>query len=213
MGKKAFTFNGVEFDDIVNDIHGRWATICRHCVTKHKFDRTHIDECAAVDEICGVKGCSNVADYYIEFGKEDPPDTKPAAKLKHINIVTPTINISNNKHFNVLVSSSTENKVNSVSYNNSNSYVIITKDAVTPDIIIDEKAVDALIRARTRKLQMESVIEYCEMNTHIISPLILRDTRTLTAIVEAMPIDIKIDMDQIGHICETMPCVQRYLTT
>lgn len=210
MAKKGFIYNDVEFDDIVNDVHGKWTTICRNCVATYGFDRNIISDCAAPDEICGVKNCNNRSDYYIDFGKKPTATKSIKPKTQHINVATPSIYISSSKHFNGLVSNMSTNKVNSVAYNETDAYVIITKDAVTPDIKIDEDTVETLVRARMRKKQIEAVIAYCE-TTKNIKTSILYDTRTLMAIVEQLPVDAIAKDEQIAHICNTMPCVQKYI--
>jgi len=61
--------NNVAFDDFVeNELHHKgetnWSQVCIECEIKHKFDLIHG---VATDLTCGVKGCSNKAEYYYDF--------------------------------------------------------------------------------------------------------------------------------------------------
>lgn len=60
-----FLFQGVEFNDTTQDEVSHWAGICQECVTKHNISEKYLDEGGS--GICGVAGCSNEADYYIDF--------------------------------------------------------------------------------------------------------------------------------------------------
>jgi len=65
-------FYGVVFDDYTEnakgDGYGHWTQICQGCVDKHGIDKSLLDE--AGQGICGVQGCENKADYYLDFPKE-----------------------------------------------------------------------------------------------------------------------------------------------
>lgn len=55
----------VVFDDFTRDEYGCWSQICQHCVDKYKI---HFNRLADDGHgICGVSGCENQADYYIDF--------------------------------------------------------------------------------------------------------------------------------------------------
>ena len=58
------------FDDFVENEDGsRWAYICKDCVKKYGISKMFLDnDCSG--GICGVKGCENEADYYIDFPEE-----------------------------------------------------------------------------------------------------------------------------------------------
>lgn len=62
-------FEGVVFDnyeDKETDLDGTvWSRICSKCVEKHHIRKTLLDDSGSGS--CGVKGCSNKADYYIDF--------------------------------------------------------------------------------------------------------------------------------------------------
>lgn len=58
--------NKSEFDDITKDGNGQeWSQICSKCVTKKGIKESTLDD--AGSGICGIKGCSNESDYYIDF--------------------------------------------------------------------------------------------------------------------------------------------------
>ena len=63
-----YEYKGIKFDDAnkadeegLND----WSQICKHCVTKHNINNNMLDD--AGQGICGVEGCNEEADYYIDF--------------------------------------------------------------------------------------------------------------------------------------------------
>ena len=53
-----------KFDDVVED-EGLWSQICKGCVEELYVSKSLLDDTGS--GICGVKGCSNKADYYIDF--------------------------------------------------------------------------------------------------------------------------------------------------
>ena len=62
----------VVFDDFNNDESGCWSAMCVDC--KKKYGALMIgkfDNCCAVQQICGVKGCGNEADFYVDFHKDE----------------------------------------------------------------------------------------------------------------------------------------------
>ena len=61
-------YKGVIFDDVVVEPEGTWSQICRHCVKKHGISKSVLDFEAGYG-ICGVEGCENEADHYIDFPK------------------------------------------------------------------------------------------------------------------------------------------------
>jgi len=65
--KVAKVFKGVAFDDITVDEYGEWSQICQECLDNHNL---HAREDYPGEECtCGVVGCQNQADYYIDFVK------------------------------------------------------------------------------------------------------------------------------------------------
>jgi len=75
---KIYEFKGIKFDDALekyDEDTNDWSSICQNCVNKHKnkIDKFILDEGGG--GICGVEGCNNEADYYIDF---------PDAELKII---------------------------------------------------------------------------------------------------------------------------------
>ena len=59
-------YNGIVFDDfIVSDDGGIWSQICDSCISKYWIDVAILD--GAGRGICGVKGCDNESDNYIDF--------------------------------------------------------------------------------------------------------------------------------------------------
>lgn len=57
--------DSVVFDDFTRDEYGYWSQICQHCVDKYKINYNRLAEDS--HGICGVSGCENQADYYIDF--------------------------------------------------------------------------------------------------------------------------------------------------
>jgi site-specific DNA-cytosine methylase len=70
--------NIVRFDDftINKDTDGRWAHICKDCVDKYGISEALLDDGCATGCTCGVQGCENEADYYIDI----PEDIKGPAE-------------------------------------------------------------------------------------------------------------------------------------
>ena len=62
-------YNGIKFDDYVTeDEYGKWSQMCEKCRQKYKGKIT--DEDLEVEHgygICGVLGCENEADHYIDL--------------------------------------------------------------------------------------------------------------------------------------------------
>lgn len=59
-----------KFDDITEDSTGHlWSQVCKSCVQTHNFSENLLDD--AGSGICGVIGCSNESDYYIDFEEEN----------------------------------------------------------------------------------------------------------------------------------------------
>ncbi len=61
-------FNDTTFDDITDYDGGvtLWSQICNSCTEKHNIDHKYLDEDAG-HGICGVEGCENESDHYIDF--------------------------------------------------------------------------------------------------------------------------------------------------
>lgn len=60
-----FEFKGIAFDDVVEGEYNVWSQVCNACVEKHNIPKGLLDD--AGQGICGVVGCENEADYYIDF--------------------------------------------------------------------------------------------------------------------------------------------------
>ena len=58
----------VLFDDIVTDEYGTWTQICESCAEKYNFYGRLSN--ISGDCICGVFGCENEADYYLDFNED-----------------------------------------------------------------------------------------------------------------------------------------------
>ena len=77
MKKLVFTaVNGkkVIFDEFTDereqDYNGVWCGICKDCADKyHEELRGHFDHCGS--GCCSVCGCSNEADYYVDFWRDE----------------------------------------------------------------------------------------------------------------------------------------------
>jgi len=60
---------GVFFDDIVDDATaGDWSQVCSSCVRRQGLPKEALDD-YTIDNttICGVKGCKDMASYFITF--------------------------------------------------------------------------------------------------------------------------------------------------
>ena len=61
-----YEYQGISFDDVVKDDDGHlWSQICSECAKKVKPGKHSLDDVGS--GICGVEGCENEADYYIDF--------------------------------------------------------------------------------------------------------------------------------------------------
>lgn len=83
MKKLVFESKGkrIVFDDFTDerdqDYCGVWAGMCRECAKKYR-DILVDDFCDRLDDCgsgtCGVEGCNNEADYYVDFWIDDNID-------------------------------------------------------------------------------------------------------------------------------------------
>lgn len=55
-----------KFDDVVRDEDGVWSHICDECIERLGVDDELLSDNAGY-AICGVIGCENDADHYINF--------------------------------------------------------------------------------------------------------------------------------------------------
>lgn len=62
--------NGIIFDDVTKNDGAEWSQICNSCLDKHtkNIDTAYVSDCGS--GICGVLGCSNESDCYIDFKEE-----------------------------------------------------------------------------------------------------------------------------------------------
>lgn len=59
-------FRSITFDDVSTDDNGHdWTQVCERCVQMYQFPVGLLD--SAGNGICGVQGCSNESDYYLDF--------------------------------------------------------------------------------------------------------------------------------------------------
>lgn len=56
----------VIFDDFVIEDEGNWSQICEKCFSIY-FTNHEVTEIPIANLICGVEGCQNEADYYLDF--------------------------------------------------------------------------------------------------------------------------------------------------
>ena len=59
-------FNNIQFDDITVDEESEWSQICKACVNKNGIEERYLDEVGDAGT-CGVEGCENESEYYIDF--------------------------------------------------------------------------------------------------------------------------------------------------
>lgn len=55
----------VTFDDVVKDEYGAWSQVCFSCINKHQFDKDVLRDTGS--GICGISGCTNESDRYINL--------------------------------------------------------------------------------------------------------------------------------------------------
>ena len=65
----------IRFDDFhksTDNSEKPWAAICSGCRAKYvkELEEASVSRCPACSEICGVEGCNNEVDFYVEFQKE-----------------------------------------------------------------------------------------------------------------------------------------------
>lgn len=59
-------YKSIIFDDFeINDYDKIWSRICKTCATNNNINIEELDEDGS--GICGVSGCSNEADFYIDL--------------------------------------------------------------------------------------------------------------------------------------------------
>ena len=62
------TYQGVKFDDYVNDEMGIITQICNSCAVKHNFAHSMLEECGEPLTCC-IVGCENESEHYLEIVK------------------------------------------------------------------------------------------------------------------------------------------------
>ena len=63
------TINGINFDDWTKGDDGIWSQVCKSCAKTYSISKKLLSECSG-EPICGVEGCNNTADYYIDFEED-----------------------------------------------------------------------------------------------------------------------------------------------
>jgi hypothetical protein len=59
-------FKGLKFEDYVEEMDGSvWSYICNFHSTR--VDDSMLDPAGKCDCLCGVKGCENTSEFYIDF--------------------------------------------------------------------------------------------------------------------------------------------------
>lgn len=64
-GYNVLKYKDIIFDDFTDGEYNLWSQVCESCRHKHNFPDEMLDEVGG--GICGVEGCNNEADYYIDF--------------------------------------------------------------------------------------------------------------------------------------------------
>ena len=64
---KNLCYATTEFDDWVHDEGGVWSTICEDCLQKSDFSVQYGVKWNEGNGFCGVAGCEEKADHYIDF--------------------------------------------------------------------------------------------------------------------------------------------------
>lgn len=60
------TYKNITFDDYVDGEKNVWTQICQPCTEKHGFNQDMLDKHVG-SGICGIKGCEDEADHYLDF--------------------------------------------------------------------------------------------------------------------------------------------------
>lgn len=60
-----FHFGSLVFDDFVEEDGKYWSYICNYHSTR--VNQSQLDEAGKCDCTCGVKGCENTSDFYVDF--------------------------------------------------------------------------------------------------------------------------------------------------
>lgn len=58
-------YKGIVFDDYTSDEYGTWSQVCAECIKKYSIPKELLYDSGEM--FCGVKGCWNRADNYIDF--------------------------------------------------------------------------------------------------------------------------------------------------
>ncbi len=67
---KELDFNGIKFDDFVVDKEGGvWSQVCISCFQKMEVNSARTDNSGS--GICGVKGCSDESDTYVDWAANE----------------------------------------------------------------------------------------------------------------------------------------------
>lgn len=64
---KTITFDDYRIDP--DPDRANWAYVCKHCVKKHYLDPNKLDNAVPAHVTCGIQGCNNEADYYLDLPK------------------------------------------------------------------------------------------------------------------------------------------------
>lgn len=65
---KVLKYKGIVFDDyVIVSESDAWSQICSGCAKKLNIPPIMLDSHLGAEYICGVEGCENEADYYIDF--------------------------------------------------------------------------------------------------------------------------------------------------
>ena len=72
-----FNYKGIVFDDVIlkesEDLND-WSQICQECKDGHNISIDVLDHTGS--GICGVEGCNNEAEYYIDFPDRELQEIK-----------------------------------------------------------------------------------------------------------------------------------------
>lgn len=64
-------YKGVKFDDYTSDSVGSWSQVCKCCSDRFEDLNKDLEISEFGDGLCGIEGCYNEAEYYIDFVRTD----------------------------------------------------------------------------------------------------------------------------------------------
>ena len=75
-----------------------WAYVCKNCAKSYGFNKNNLDNAVPAHAICGIKGCNNEADFYLDLpGNIKKPKTGKPLEIPLDLLTDKTADISKRK--------------------------------------------------------------------------------------------------------------------